>query len=106
MADSNQSLRVMFSVGEVVHHRRYDYRGVVVAFDEYCKASEEWYTRNRTQPDRNQPWYHVLVHDGRETYVAQEHLEPDQTGEPVDHPLIPLLFPTFHDGRYYRQSLN
>jgi heat shock protein HspQ len=98
--------RFRFQVGDVVHHRRYDYRGVVLAADALCQAPDDWYLRNQTQPDRNQPWYRVLVDGGRETYVAQENLEPDDVGEAVDHPLVPLFFPTFHAGRYHRASLN
>ncbi len=97
---------VKFQVGQVVHHRRYNYRGVILAYDPYCRAPETWYNRNRTQPDRNQPWYNVLVDGGRETYVAEENLELDTSGEPVDHPLVPTFFPTFRDGRYFRPSMN
>ena len=95
-----------FQAGELIVHKRYRYRGVVLARDPYCRASEAWYTQNRTQPDRNQPWYHVLVHEGQETYVAEENLSPDFSGEPVAHPLVEQYFPTFHKGQYYRESLN
>ena len=95
-----------FTVGQLVHHRRYDYRGVVVSIDRSCKADEDWYDHNRTQPKRDQPWYHVLRHEGREHYVAEENLEPDSTGEEVDHPYVDRIFPTFRNGRYYRESFN
>jgi heat shock protein HspQ len=95
-----------FTVGQVIHHRRYDYRGVVVKVDSQCRADDEWYSRNQTQPDRAQPWYHVLVDGGRETYVAEDNLEADSTNGPVEHPMVPQFFPTFHEGRYYIQSLN
>lgn len=95
-----------FRIGQVIHHRRYDYRGVIVDMDPECKAPDEWYYGNRTQPPRDEPWYHVLVHGGQETYVAEENLEPDTSGEEVDHPLVDKLFPTFQDGRYYVQSRN
>lgn len=95
-----------FRVGQIVHHRRYDYRGVIVSADPSCQADDAWYQRNMTQPPRNQPWYHVLVDGGSETYVAQENLEADPAGAPVKHPLVNKLFPTFHNGRYYPQSFN
>jgi heat shock protein HspQ len=95
-----------FDTGEVVHHRRYDYRGVVLAFDPVCRASEEWRQGNMTQPDRDQPWYHVVDENGRERYVAEENLEPDGSGERVENPVIRMLFPTFINGKYYRNSLN
>jgi heat shock protein HspQ len=95
-----------FQVGELIHHKRYDYRGVVVAIDPNCNASDTWYLRNLTQPDRDQPWYHVLVHGGRETYVAEENLEPDCCPSPVRHPLVNRVFTMFLKGRYHRFSPN
>lgn len=96
-----------FQVGEVVHHKRYKYRGVIFQRDPVCQADEAWYQSNRTQPDRDQPWYHVMV-DGSEdtTYVAEEHLEPDPTGKLVNHPMIDKVFISFLKGRYYKESLN
>ena len=94
-----------FGPGELVRHKRYGYRGVVVHADPRCLGDDEWYYSNQTQPDRNQPWYHVLV-DGSSTttYPAQENLEPDQSGEPVDHPLVDHFFGEFRDGRYVRND--
>ena len=96
----------MFSEGTLVHHVRYDYRGVVVKVDKRCQASEVWFRKNRTQPDRDQPWYHVLVHGGQETYVAQSNLELDISREPISHSEISQIFPTFLEGKYYKQNLN
>jgi heat shock protein HspQ len=96
-----------FQIGDVIHHRRYGYRGVVVEVDESCQADEQWYQSNQTQPSRDQPWYHVLV-DGSDhtTYVAQENLERDATGRPVEHPLLDRFFSGFFQGRHYREPLN
>jgi heat shock protein HspQ len=96
-----------FNTGDLIHHRRYGYRGVVVEWDPVCKADDEWYQRNKTQPVRDQPWYHVLV-DGSDqtTYVAQENLEPDTSNSPVSHPLLGRFFASFYKGRYYHQGLN
>jgi heat shock protein HspQ len=95
-----------FHEGDTVLHARYKYRGVIVSHDPVCMAPDEWYNANRTQPDRNQPWYQVLVHEGSETYVAEEHLTHDPSGDPVEHPLVNQVFQTFQNGRYHRQSLN
>ena len=93
---------VAFSVGELVRHKRYGYRGVVVDLDMRCQACDKWYYANKTQPDREQPWYHVLVHDsgGLSTYVAQTNLETDTSGEPVNHPRIGCYFADFRNGHY------
>ena len=94
-----------FVPGDLVCHVRYQYRGVVVAHDAKCAAEEQWYQSNQTQPDRNQPWYHVLVHEtGSVTYPAQSSLEPDDTAEPIIHPLLGQFFSGFADGRYQRND--
>ena len=96
-----------FQIGDVIHHRRYGYRGVIVEVDQTCQADEQWYQSNQTQPARDQPWYHVLVDQSdHTTYVAQENLEPDTTGRPVEHPLLDRFFSAFFQGRHYKEPLN
>ena len=94
-----------FAPGELVRHRRYHYRGVVVSVDGQCQASEGWYQANQTQPDRDQPWYHVLVHGSEmATYPAESSLEADDTDEPVVHPLVEAFFSSFVEGRHVRND--
>ena len=94
-----------FQAGELVRHVRYGYRGVIVAVDDHCRASEAWYRKNQTQPEREQPWYHVLVHgSSHTTYAAQTSLAPDESGEPIEHPLVPRYFDGFGAGRYERNE--
>jgi len=98
-----------FFVGQIVHHRLFDYRGVVFDVDPRFLGSEEWYQRvARTRPPRDRPWYRILV-DGREmeTYVAERNLEPDSDGGPVDHSLVDHFFSAFENGLYLpRQRRN
>jgi heat shock protein HspQ len=95
-----------FSIGDVVHHRLFDYRGVVYDVDPRFLLSEDWYeTVARSRPPKDQPWYRVLVHNAvHETYVAERNLEPDSLGEPISHPLVEAFFGGFSDGRYIRLS--
>ena len=73
--------RNKFHAGQVIRHKRFDYRGVVVGVD--------------------QPWYHVLVHGAHQTtYVAERNLEPDPSEQPVEHPLLSRYFDKFSDGFY------
>ena len=97
-----------FRVGDVIHHRRYGYRGVIVERDPGCQAEDGWYQNNQTQPARNQPWYHVLVHDGvHTTYVSERNLRPDPSGDPIVHPATDEFFGAFADGRYSpRRTMN
>ena len=70
--------------------------------DPNFQGTDEWYEHvARSRPPRDQPWYHVLVHDaGHTTYVAQRHLEPDPEGDPIRHRLLDHLFGGFENGRY------
>ena len=97
---------IYFDLGVVVTHKLYGYRGVVVAVDMRCMAGDTWYHSNKTQTIREQPWYHVLVHDsgGLSTYVAQSNLEEDSSKRPVDHPRIQSYFAAFKNGRYQLKS--
>lgn len=94
-----------FNVGDLVQHRKFGYRGVVFDVDPDFQLSEEWYEAvARSRPPKDQPWYHVLVHDaGHTTYVAERHLEADASGAPIEHPLLDSLFTGFRDGRYQRR---
>ena len=94
-----------FQPGQLVRHRRYGYRGVVVSLDLSCQAPDDWYASNQTQPERNQPWYHVLV-DATQTitYAAQTSLAEDTSGQPVDHPLIGAFFSAFTGQSYVRND--
>jgi heat shock protein HspQ len=95
----------LFQPGDLVKHRAYGYRGVIVAVDGHCKADPEWYMSNKTQPDREQPWYHVIVH-GTETctYAAQSSLIADDSGEEIRHQFVQYFFTEFKDGKYVRNS--
>ena len=96
---------VLFSPGQIVRHRRYGYRGVIVAIDATCQADEGWYQSNQTQPERNQPWYHVLV-DGtnQTTYPAQTSLESEPNPGPITHPYLEMFFTDFLGDRYERND--
>ena len=67
-----------FQVGLLVRHKLFDYRGVVFDADATFQASEEWYeTMARSRPPKDEPWYHVLVHDAEHTtYVAERNPRP------------------------------
>ena len=95
-----------FGIGDVVHHSKFDYRGVIVDVDASFQGGEEWYEKVAlSRPPKDRPWYHVLVDRAdHSTYVAERHLEQDGSGEPVLHPLLERFFDVFRGGRYQRQS--
>ena len=96
--------RVKFSVGELVHHRLFDYRGVIVDVDRNFQSTEEWYEAvAKSRPPKNKPWYHVLVHGyEHSTYVAEQNLESDDSDEPIVHPMLEHFFTRFDKGKYVR----
>lgn len=92
-----------FSIGQCIQHRLFDYRGVIVDVDAEFLGSDEWYDEvARSRPPKDEPWYHVLVHDAdNETYVAERNLARDGTCEPVNHPLLNEFFTGFDQGVYH-----
>ena len=94
-----------FTVGTVIRHRLFGYRGVIHDVDPEFQGTDAWYERMaKSRPPRDAPWYRVLVH-GRdiETYVAERNLEMDDSGARVEHPYIDRLFDGFSHGRYHRR---
>ncbi len=96
-----------FQIGQIVRHKKFNYRGVVVDADLEFSLSDDWYDHvARSRPPKDQPWYRVLVGDSRnETYVAERHLEADDSGTPVEHPRLEKFFDSFH-GNHYSRSRN
>ncbi len=91
-----------YTVGQLVRHKLFDYRGVIVDVHTGYRGTDEWYDEvAKSKPPKDQPWYEVLVHDSaRVTYVADRNLELDVTGMPVAHPLIRIFFSEFDRGNY------
>jgi len=94
-----------FTVGEVVRHRLFDFRGVVFDVDPVFANTEEWYQAipEEVRPSRDQPFYHLLAENADSSYVAyvsQQNLVTDASDEPVDHPALHGLFDGFTNGRY------
>lgn len=91
-----------FSVGQVIKHKLFQYRGVIFDVDPSFQGTEQWYEQMAlSRPPKNQPWYRVLVHNAiHETYVAERNLLADHSGEAISHPLINSYFDTLEDGIY------
>lgn len=103
-----ESPRAKWSIGQLVHHRLFDYRGVIYDVDACFMLSDAWYEQvARSRPPKDEPWYRVLV-DGttQETYVAQRNLDPDASSQPIDHPLLEHYFSGYSNGRYLLSRRN
>lgn len=93
-----------FSVGDVIHHRLFGYRGVIVDADQSFQLTDNWYEQvAKSRPPKNKPWYSVLVHGSTQsTYVAEQNLEPDVILEPINHPMLNQFFSKLENGKYIR----
>ena len=102
MGTATDITRASFAIGDLVHHRIFDYRGVIVDVDPDFQSSEEWYEAvAKSRPPKDKPWYHVLVHQAvHSTYVAERNLEPDRSASPIMHPMLDDFFSRLEDGRY------
>jgi heat shock protein HspQ len=94
-----------FSLGQKVRHQLFDYRGVVLDVDSNFQLSEEWYEKMaKTMPSKDEPWYHVLVHESSQvTYVAEANLAADASEDEIEHPVIDLCFDLDAAGKYQRR---
>ena len=87
-----------FKTGDIIKHKKYRYRGIIVHQDLTFKGEDEWYLSNQSQPIKHQPWYFVLVDEIQQvTYVAESNLTLDQCEKQVDHPMINLFFSEYDD---------
>nr|CAB3262228.1 uncharacterized protein LOC100178877 [Phallusia mammillata] len=98
--------KVQYRVGQVIKHKKFGYHGVIVGWDETCKAPEFWIKQNHgpNQHWKNQPSYAVLVDTrdrpgGQTTYVVEENIAVILNTKIV-HPNINDYF-DFYDGAQY-----
>ena len=75
----SESAKAKYCIGQLIQHKLFDYRGIILGVDLEFKSTDEWYEMvAKSRPPKNEPWYHVLVHQkGHHTYVAEQNLQPD-----------------------------
>lgn len=94
-----------YTVGQVVRHRFYPFRGVVFDIDPEFDNTEEWWLSipEEIRPHKQQPYYHLLAENADTEYIAyvsEQNLLPDETGQPLRHPQLTELFAEEEDGIY------
>ncbi|KAI8740953.1 F-box only protein 21 [Biomphalaria glabrata] len=98
---------VKYKVGQVVKHKIWGYRGVIIGWDPIAKAPEDWL--NQMHPADKRHWrkmpnYSLLV-DVRDrpepqmTYVPQENIEL-LTDTEIQHPNLQNYFDSFDGVKY------
>ncbi len=97
--------KARFSIGQIVHHRLYSFRGVIYDVDPTFDNTEEWWLSipEEIRPNKDQPFYHLLAEDEQHAYtayVSEQNLLLDDSGKPVRHPQVMAIFGAFR-GSYY-----
>ena len=103
------SKKAKFSIGNVVKHRHFNFRGVIYDVDFEFNNSEEWYQSipKDVRPRKDQPFYHLLAENNEityEAYVSEQNLIIDQSNEPIRHPLVNEMFSEKRGSVYYKPS--
>ena len=97
--------KTQFAIGQVVRHRVYPFRGVIVDVDPEFNNSEEWWQSipEEVRPRKDQPFYHLLAENEETAYVAyvsEQNLLIDDSGKPVNHPEVEQVFGEFLGDSY------
>jgi len=105
LADTlNQFPGPTFKRGQVVRNKKENYRAVITDYDMYFINDEELYSKATDRPERNKPWYYVLIDKTNAiSYLPQEQLELAEEQEGLDHPLLDFFFDGF-DGEKYKRN--
>jgi heat shock protein HspQ len=100
--------QIRFTVGELVRHEVFHYRGAVVDVDPFYMGTEDWYDHvYLDRPARDRPWYLILVdHLDCLSYVPEGNLNRDQDGDPICNRLIDCYFSGFGYGRYQIRQIH
>ena len=96
--------RAKFSLGSIVRHRYYPFRGIIFDVDPVFNSTEEWWLSipEEIRPRKDQPFYHLLAENEKTEYIAyvsEQNLLPDDSGTPLRHPQVQELF-TEENGEY------
>jgi heat shock protein HspQ len=99
-----------FSIGDVVRHRIFDFRGVVFDIDPVFANSEEWYQSipEQVRPSKDQPFYHLFAENAESSYIAyvsQQNLLADHQQGPINHPGINAVFEGWNGDQYQLKRL-
>jgi heat shock protein HspQ len=94
-----------FTIGDVVRHRIYEFRGVVFDIDPVFANSDDWYESipEAARPAKDQPFYHLFAENAENSYIAyvsQQNLLADMIHGPVDHPAVEGYFGQWSGARY------
>ena len=92
-----------YTIGQIVKHKIFEFRGVIYDVDPEFSHTDEWYESipENVRPHKEQPFYHLYAENEETEYVAyvsEQNLLPDDSKEPLRHPLVDEMFDRCEDG--------
>ncbi|XP_038078843.1 F-box only protein 21-like isoform X2 [Patiria miniata] len=101
---SPRSRKVKYRIGQVIRHKTWGYRGVIVGWDERAKAPEDWIKQMHGIHKLDQPFY-VLLTDARDyaaamVYIPESDCEILSIHTEIVHPEVQDYFEKFDGTRY------
>jgi heat shock protein HspQ len=93
----NKTRTAKYTLGQVVRHRVFPFRGVVFDVDPVFNNTEEWYQAipAEVRPSKDQPFYHLFAENAESEYIAyvsEQNLLPDTSAEPLRHSQVSKVF--------------
>ncbi len=94
-----------FTIGSVVRHRIFPFRGVVFDIDPVFNNTEEWWLSipEEVRPHKDQPFYHLFAENAEHEYIAyvsEQNLLLDTSKEPIRHPQVAEIFVRDRKGQF------
>lgn len=97
--------KAKFSIGEVVRHKVFPFRGVIFDVDPEFANTEEWWNSipAEVRPSKDQPFYHLLAENDDSEYVAyvsEQNLVSDESDTPLRNPQVEQIFDRGPTGQF------
>ena len=101
----NKMRTAKYTIGQVVKHRLFTFRGVIFDIDPVFDNTEEWWQAipPEVRPRKDQPFYHLFAENAETEYVAyvsEQNLLPDTSDTPIRHPQVAEVFVRDGSGAY------
>lgn len=103
--DMEKMRTAKYTIGQVVKHRLFTFRGVIFDIDPVFDNTEEWWQSipAEVRPRKDQPFYHLFAENSETEYVAyvsEQNLLPDTSDLPIRHPQVDEVFERDDAGAY------
>jgi heat shock protein HspQ len=100
-----------YTIGQVVRHRIFPFRGVIFDIDPTFANTEKWWLAipAEIRPHKDQPFYHLFAENAESEYIAyvsEQNLLPDTSGEPIRHAQVAEAFERDGAGAYRPRNVS